>query len=195
MHATVEEVRLAIDQLGRADRVRLLCVASIAMQGSPYGEPRELVVDAIVATLHAAAGDGARRWRFEVPFVTHLITTMRGIAIDARRSMRRQAGDAALDGSPPHGSGSADPAERSYPSVEDHLIDRIGREHQEAIAEIVTRFFKGDAQVRWIIRGIMEKLPARRVQEMAGMTTVEYESARRRFHRGVDTLFPHRSPL
>jgi DNA-directed RNA polymerase specialized sigma24 family protein len=189
MFATAEEVEAAIRQLSKADWLRLLEAASIVTQGSPFSAPRELLTVAISTTWLAAAGQGGRRWRVAIPFKAHLIMTMRGTASDARRAARRRGGDVPLDG---QGNGPADLSEWSSPSPEQEEMDRVDREQREALADDVIRHFDSDRQVLWIITGIEEKLPARLVQALAGMTQVEYESARRRFHRGMDRLFPHR---
>jgi hypothetical protein len=177
MYATLQDVQLALSLLTPAEHVRLLKAARAKIGGTAFqGEPQDLVV----------------------PFVAYLRNTMRGIASDARaRSIRHptqslfstsedQDGDSDIFGSLGLGT----------PSAEDICLEEeevlLAREQGKAIRSKVLASFEGDEDVLWIIRGIEQGLSARNVQTQAGMTKTRYESAHKRWRRGLGRLFPER---
>jgi DNA-directed RNA polymerase specialized sigma24 family protein len=191
MYPTAHEVRLAIECLTPADYIRLRMAARIYLGGSAYAEPRELVVDALATAYMAAAGAGGRRWKRGVDFMAYLVMTIRGLASDSRRSAdRRWTSRGSWEPAPPD---SAALAMRS--PEQERLADeeRGGHEEQnDANLELVMNHFKNDPEVCWIIKGIMDGIPASRIQKQSGMTSTQYDSAQRRWRRGLDRLFPGR---
>jgi hypothetical protein len=116
--------------------------------------------------------------------------TMRGTASDARRSLARLRMRQESGGGDPCGPTSC------TSSVEDEVTDKEDKEHREKqeaeqLAK-VREYFKDDEQVQWVIQGIKDGQPAQKIREQSGMTPVEYESAHRRWRRGLDGLFPDR---
>jgi len=96
-------------------------------------------------------------------------------------------------------------------SAADHPMDRLGMStpsvEMEAIeaeddAELVARvridaakieaFFDDDQEVGWLIMCLKEGKSAAMAGTLAGYTTTEYETIRKRMRRGTEKVFPGR---
>jgi DNA-directed RNA polymerase specialized sigma24 family protein len=199
MYATLQDVQLALSLLTAADYGSLLKIARAYKGGSAYQhDPWDLVCEACHTALRAAGGQGGRRWPRNVPFMAYLANTIRGTASDARGAARRHAtqsilltsaaGDEASDVLESLGLGTA--------STEDTCLEeeelRLVRAWEEAVRAKVLAHFAADEDVLRVIRGIEEGLSARKIQAEAGMSKTRYESAHRRWRRGLDRLFAGR---
>jgi DNA-directed RNA polymerase specialized sigma24 family protein len=189
MFATPEEVRVAIRSLTDADYVRLRQHARIALAGTTFSSADELLVH-VLGTAYVAAhqcGGEGRRWTTAVGFMAYLIMTMRGVASDSRRSTRRRR--EVRNG---QGPDIEDSLQYAAPPPEQLLVEEESRRDFAHVEETVQAHFAADQQVGWVIRGIKTGTPARKIQLQAGMTKQDYDSAQRRWRRGLDFLFPGR---
>ena len=58
--------------------------------------------------------------------------------------------------------------------------------------DISSNYFKDDDEVTLIIMAIEDGISARDLCSSYEMTTIQYDTARKRFRRGIDRLFPGR---
>ncbi len=196
--AAADEVAQAIQALTDADYVRLIKAARIKLGDTVYAGAEDLVNEAVVTPYRAALGEGGRRWPKDVSFVAFLIMTIRGIASDSRRSatQRRTLSAQMLT---KEGQGERDVFDALYltaPSVEEQLLDDEQEQEREARNQkdltTVDEFFRNDDEIQWIMIGVQERMSPKDIQEMSGMSKTQYESAQRRWRRGLEKLFPGR---
>jgi DNA-directed RNA polymerase specialized sigma24 family protein len=192
MYASPDEVRLAIDGLTDIDYQRMRRWARPRLAGTSYASAQDLVVDVLGIAFDAASHGRGRRWRRSVEFRTYVYMTMRGVASDARRGEARRR--VRFRNEPVDAAGPA----QCTPSVEQQLVEKEEEKHREALyteqMERALSFFreKDDKEVLWVIKGIMEDIPAQQIRERSGMTQAEYDAAHKRWRRGLDQLFPDR---
>jgi DNA-directed RNA polymerase specialized sigma24 family protein len=178
-YATVSDVRDALQALTDADHCRLLSAARQWIAGTSFASAQDLVYD-VLATAFEAAHDGpGRRWRTDVKFMAYLWMTMKGVASDSRRSARRWVRCLRQ----PDLADSLQPAARVPEQI-------LVQEEESRHMENVWNYFRDDKQVCWVITGIREGLPARSIQQQSGMSSTEYDSAHRRWRRGLEKLAP-----
>lgn len=197
--ASADDIRLAIEQLTLPDLLRLRKAARYCLPGSRYNDPDELLNEAVMRTMSAADGGKGRVWRKSVPLMAYLIKTMEGLANDSRESWE-QGHIGHLEDMGADGMSSADIADRYGPAQADLPTQLSELEHdrdlqqraQEDLAKI-DDYFKDDIDVSWIIMGIKDGLSSAEIRSLASLTQTQYETARRRFRRGVEKLFPGRS--
>ena len=61
-----------------------------------------------------------------------------------------------------------------------------------ADSQAIDTHFATDEEITWIIMGYKDEIKAATIREISGMTATQYETAHRRFRRGLDKLFPGR---
>jgi len=185
-YALPEEVRQAIDRLTDTDYYRLYQAARCYMGGTHYAAANDLVTEALAVAYNAACGGKGRRWKTEVPFMAYLCMTMSGITDDERRRVTLPTGSTDLDNTLYY---AAPPLEQTLAAEEE---DRRREQRDRERLKKLQDHFKHDKEVRWVIKGIMDDVPAREIIKRSGMTKTQYESAQRRWRRGVAVLFPGR---
>lgn len=196
--ATHEEVAQAIEGLTDADLIRLDKAAAILLGGTGYASPKDLLHEALARALQGGLGPDGRHWPRDVPFTVFVKNAMKSIADASRHSLpvteEILAGDLvdsdSVDGDPIEVFGT------SVSSVEAQVIeleDCSAEDTQDAEdLAAVNAHFRHDDQVSWIIMGVQDGIPAREIQELSGMSSTQYETAHRRFRRGLEKLFPGR---
>lgn len=196
--AAADEVAQAVQALTDADYVRLTKAARTKLGGTVYASAEDLVNEAVVTPFRAALGEGGRRWRKDVSFVAFLIMTIKGIASDSRRSATRRRTVSAQTMTK-EGEGERDvfdALDLTAPSVEEQLLDDEQEQEWEARHQkdftAVDEFFRNDDEIQWIMIGIQERKSPIDIQQISGMSKTQYESAQRRWRRGLEKLFPGR---
>ena len=196
--ATHDEVALAIERLSNVELLRLEKAASILLGGTEYSNPRELLNEALARSLQGGLGDDGRHWPQGVPFTVFVKNAMKSIADTSRHSLHQTEEALAGDLVAPD-SVESDPIDvlvSGSPSVEAQAIEleaRRAKEGQDASdLAALDEHFRHDEQVDWIIMGIQDGVAAREIQELSGMTPTQYETAHKRFRRGLEKLFPGR---
>jgi hypothetical protein len=198
-NATPDDIRAAIEELTNEEAARLRKVAKYCLFGTEYQNPQELINEAILRAMSAAHGDQGRRWKKSVPFMAFLVMTIKGIANDSQESLPQTRTDyidamateslTAEDALGTHG--------HSNPGVEELAIDieetqeRQERAKQDAAA--IDARFEGDDDINWIIMGYKDGQTAAEIREISGMTNTQYETAKRRFRRGLEKMPLNRS--
>lgn len=149
--------------------------------------------------MSAAIGQNGRHWPKSVPFIAYLIQTMKGLADDSRTSSSQSKTDH-LETMGAEGAGADDALGRLQHHQPDFLTQAVEAEeeqdrhnHAQFDAGKIDEYFAGDSEVTWIIMGHKDGQSAADIQKLAEMTQTQYETARRRFRRGLEKLFPGRS--
>lgn len=193
--ATPEDVRQAIGTLSEEDLYRLLKYARYCLPGTGYEDPMELIGEAVSRTMAGATGGKERHWpKLRVPFFTYLRNTIRSLVSEARES-EEQCKTLQLEAITPTGTSTEEFLGHLQHHHPDALTLELARERQDqAKADLakIDSYFSGDDEVFWIIEGQKDGLTAAEIREMAKMSQTEYETARRRFRRGLDKLFPEK---
>jgi hypothetical protein len=197
--ATDDDIRDAIEALTEDDALRLHKAAQGFLAGTEYQDANELINEAVLRAMDGTFGDQGRHWpKRRVPFVAFMIMTMMSIADGSRESHFMSRTDR-LEGLSLEGEGAdhvLDYLGFSTQSVEDEALDV--EEEAAAIvrakvdADRIDALFAGDQQVAWLVMCIKEGKSPAKARELAGFTTTEYETIRKRLRRGAAKLFPGR---
>lgn len=195
--ASIEDIRQAIEALSPADSARLRRAGRLCLAGSEYADPNDLLNETVLRAFRAAQGMQGRRWSKDVPFMAFLIMTMSGLADDSRKSlfMRSRKKSEPIDATgiedrmAEQGHCHADVVTLAVEAGEQH----DAAERAERDLERIDAFFADDSEVQWLLMGHKDGLPAAEIRQLSGMSSVTYATARRRFRRGLEKLFPGRS--
>lgn len=196
--ATQDDVRAAVEALSKVDVYRIHKAARYCLPGTEYQDPQELVNEAIMRTMNAAVGGKGRHWPKNVPFIAYMIRTIQGIANDSLESAGQKKTDRveALATETVGIEQVLASAEYQHPDVLTQAVGLEDEQEREARAKAIVgkidAHFSQDEQVAWIILGHKENLPAAQICELSGMTRIGYETARKRFRRGLNKLFPEK---
>jgi len=197
--ATDDDIRDAIEALTEDDALRLRKAAQGFLAGTEYQDPRELINEAVLRAMDGTLGSLGRHWpKQRVPFVAFMIMTMMSIADGSRGSHLMSRTDR-LEGLSLKGEGAdhvLDYLGFWTRSVEDEALDA----EEEAAATVrakvdadrIDALFAGDQEVSWLVMCIKEGKSPAKARELAGFTTTEYETIRKRLRRGAAKLFPGR---
>jgi hypothetical protein len=199
--ASTDEIRHAIESLTPEESIRLRKVANYCLWGTGYSSPDDLLNEAVKRAMLAAAGQKGRKWPRDVPFVAFMIKTMQGLADDSMKSSAQRL-TVSADAMAPEGS-TMDEALGAIPGRGYHHGDAVSmaleaQERQERYeaakpdADAIDAFFAGDDEVGYLIMGKKDDMKPAEVREVSGMTQLQYDTAKRRFRRGLDKLFPGR---
>lgn len=196
--ATPEDVRQAIGALSKVELYRILKAAKYCLPGSEYQDPEEIINEAIVRTMNAASDEKGRHWPKNIPFIAYMIKTIQGLANDSRESSVQTRTDYMEAMATETAS-----AEEVLGRFEHHHVDVLTQaleleetsERQDRAKEIVSKidaYFSVDSEVTWVIMGHKDELSVSEIRELSGMAQTQYETARKRFRRGLDKLFPEK---
>lgn len=192
--ATADEIRSAIEALTVEEFGRLRRAASAFLYGSEYKDPLELMNEAIVRTMRGAGEKTkGRHWPLHVPFVAFLIETMRSVA-NASVDSRAQTETDYLVDLVPQGMALHDVEVTALraPSTErvceDEEQQAAEKARAAAVASAIEDHFADDDDVLMLVLCLREGHRPREIQDAAGMTLTQYNTARRRFSRGLAKL-------
>lgn len=191
--ATAEQVRAAIERLTDEDYARLRRAASAFLYGSEYSDALELVNEAIVRAMLGADRVKGRHWPLHVPFIAFLIMTMSSIANASTESPAQTLTDSLAD-FVPEGVAYSDFAVEPLlaTSVHEECVNEEVRNAELANSATVfadiEAFFADDDEVLMLVLCLRDGQRPREIQESAGMTVTQYNTARRRLRRGLTRL-------
>jgi len=156
------DVGAALAALSEEDLLRLRAIARLRARSLPDGMSwSDLLHEAVLRAL-----TGARPWPPGVPLLAFLAGVMRSLCDEQWRRHRRQDHLPAL-----HDSGGSDDPERACAAA-------------EALAAI-QRLFASDAAALKVIAGLISGMAAEDIRRHFGLTTVEYDTTRRRIRRNM----------
>lgn len=197
--ATEDDIRDAIEALTEDDALRLRKAAQGFLAGTEYRDAKELINEAVLRAMDGTRGDQGRHWpKQRVPFVAFMIMTMMSIADGSRESHFMSRTDR-LEGLSLEGEGAdhvLDYLGFLTQSVEDQALDAEEAAAAIALAKAdadrIDALFAGDQEVAWLVMCIKEGKSPAKARKLAGFTTTEYETIRKRLRRGTAKLFPGR---
>ena len=154
------DVGAALTALSAEDLVRLRAIARLRARSLPGDMSwSDLLHEAVLRAL-----TGARPWPPGVPLLAFLAGVMRSLCDEQWRRHRRQH-----DLLGRHDSGGADDPERACAAA-------------EALAAI-QRLFASDEAALKMITGLISGMAAEEIRHHYGLTTVKYDTTRRRIRR------------
>ena len=167
------DVSEALGALSGNDLLRLRALAKLRARGLPGGVAwSDLLHEAIVRAL-----EGTRRWPPNVPLLAFLAGIMRSLCDEQWRRRRREGRHLQTEG-----AGEATVSAFAF---------SIDPERDYAAAETLASLdmlFAHDVQALKVIAGVSAGLVAGEIQVQYGLTSIEYDTARRRMRR---TLLRH----
>lgn len=195
--ATADEVRQVVENLTPIETARLIKAATIAIWGSEYTSPQELMNEAVARALSGASGDPGRGWPRGVPFMAFMINTMRGIANDSLESHAQSRTERysamAVEGSEENLLGSLG---HFHPSAEQDVTERQEKTLREARAKedcvVIENHFADDQVVSAVIMCIKDDMRVSDILAFAEINKTQYDTARTKIRRAVEKLFPGR---
>lgn len=197
-YATAEEIGEAVDGLTEAELGRIHRAAQYALFGTEYTNPLELLGEAVQRTLEGVGVKEGRHWPKDVHFVAYIIRTMQSIAdgssdsiVQSRtahlETMAGRDGDSDL-ALAREGFSSPDVVEQAL-EVEE-TTERQAR--AAADAALIEAHFADDDEIQFLIMGDKDGMKPDEIRAVSGMDQTAYNTARRRFRRGLNTLMPGR---
>ena len=197
-YATAEEIAEAVESLTEAELGRIHRAAQYALFGTEYTNPLELLGEAVQRTLEGVGVKEGRHWPKDVHFVAYIIRTMQSIAdgssdsiIQSRtahlETMAGRDGDAEL---------ALAQEGFSYPDVVEQAlkVEETAERQARAAADaaLIEAHFANDAEIQFLIMGDKDGMKPDEIRAVSGMDRTAYDTARRRFRRGLNTLMPGR---
>lgn len=175
-YANYADLLGAFASLSDSDLLALRKSAIRLLDGTQFSEPADLLHEALTRCL-----DGRRQWPIEVSFPLFLSNAMKSIA-SADRAHRKawrsiSAKDNANDWSDDWLGGA------SHPSVEDAALEMERLTAVKAGSEAIRAAFANDPDASLVIEGWMEDQTANEVIAGHGISTRDYDSARKRIQR------------
>ncbi len=196
--ATAEEICEAVDGLTEAELGRIHRAAQYALFGTEYTDPDELLGEAVQRTLEGVGVKTGRHWPKSVNFVAYLIKTIQSIA-DASHETISQSRTGHLETmGGPDGDAEVALARQGFASpdvVEQAMeVEESAERQARAAADsaLIEAHFATDNEIQFLIMGDKDDMTPKEIQTVAGMNQTTYDSARRRFRRGLNTLMPGR---
>ncbi|WP_230588809.1 hypothetical protein [Bordetella hinzii] len=197
-YATAEEICEAIEGLTEAELGRIHRAAQYALFGTEYTDPRELLGEAVQRTLEGAGAKEGRHWPKVVPFVAYIINTVKSIADGSSNSVT-QSRTESLETMAGHDGGAELALARegfSSPDVVEQAleIEETNERQARAAADaaLIEAHFANDEEIQFLIMGDKDGMKASEIRAVSGMDQTTYDTARRRFRRGLNTLMPGR---
>ena len=197
-YATAEKICEAVEKLTEAELGRIRRAAQYALFGTEYTNPLELLGEAVQRTLEGVDVKAGRHWPRDVPFVAYIIRTMQSIAdgssdsiIQSRtahlETMAGRDGDAEL-ALAQQGFSTPDVVALALE------VEETGERQARAAADsaLIEAHFGSDEEIQFLIMGDKDGMKPDEIRAVSGMDQTAYNTARRRFRRGLNTLMPGR---
>ena len=197
-YATAEEIGEAVDGLTAAELGRIYRAAQYAVFGTEYTNPHELLGEAVQRTLEGVGAKDGRHWPMDVNFVAYIVRTMQSIAdgssdsiIQSRtvhlETMAGRDGDTEL---------ALAQEGFSFPDVVEQALEIEETTERQARAAadsvLIEAHFADDEEIQFLIMGDKDGMKPDEIRAVSGMDQTAYDTARRRFRRGLNTLMPGR---
>lgn len=191
--ATAEQIRAAIEGLTDEDYSRLRRAGLAFLYGSEYTDPLELMNEAIARAMQGAGQEKGRHWPLDIPFVAFLMMTMSSVADASMESLAQTLTESLADFVPEgvvYHDFAIEPLHAA--SVETECVEEEERVAESArsakVFADIEAFFADDEEVLMLVLCLRDGQRPREIQESAGMTVTQYNTARRRLRRGLTKL-------
>lgn len=190
--ASLDEVQAAIEALDDDAFLKLRRVATRLIVGTSYRMPKDLLQDAFLSALELR-----RRWKPEHTFVSFLCWAMKGIASNDRESLHTQSECLAseLEGESEvgHDEVLANADFRSH--IQSRMADEVEADslasHRQRADELF-ELFANDSEITMILMAMEDGCRGKEIQQQSELTATQYETARRRMNRRLDSAYPER---
>ena len=200
-YATAEEISEAVESLTEAELGRIQRAAQYALFGTEYTDPLELLGEAVQRTLEGVGVKEGRHWPKDVHFVAYVIRTMQSIADGSSDSIMqsRTANLETMAGRDGDAEWALAQEGFSFPDVVEQALEveetteRQARAAADAV--LIEAHFADDEEIQFLIMGGKDDMKPDEIRAVSGMDQTAYNSARRRFRRGLNTLMPGRRKL
>ena len=197
-YATAEEIGEAVECLTEAELGRIYRAAQYALFGTEYTDPHELLGEAVQRTLEGVGVKGGRHWPKHVHFVAYLIRTIQSIADTSSDSIIQSRTTHLETMAGPDGDAELALMQQGYSSPDvvaaalevEEATERQAR--AAADAALIEAHFAEDEQIQFLIMGDKDDMKPDEIRVVSGMDQTAYNTARRRFRRGLNTLMPGR---
>lgn len=197
-YATAEEIGDAVEELTEAELARIHRAAQYALFGSEYTDPLELLGEAVQRTLEGVGVKEGRHWPKDVHFVAYIIRTMQSIAESSSSSIT-QSRTAYLETMAGHnGDAELVLAQEGFSSpdvvAQALQVEETNERQARAAADaaLIEAHFANDEEIQFLIMGDKDGMKPSEIRAVSGMDQTTYDTARRRFRRGLNTLMPGR---
>jgi hypothetical protein len=197
-YATAEEICDAVEKLTEAELGRIYRAAQYALFGTEYTNPNELLGEAVKRTLEGVGVAEGRHWPKHVHFVAYLIKTMQSIAegssssITQSRTMYLET-MAGRDGGAELALAQEGFSSRDVVELALEVEETSERQARAAAdAALIEAHFANDEEIQFLIMGDKDDMKPGEIRAVSGMDQTAYDTARRRFRRGLNTLMPGR---
>lgn len=188
--ATQEQVRSALEGLDDDALLKLRHVAIRMILGTSYRKPQDLVHDALASALQLR-----RLWNMEQTFYSFLCGAMKSIASNDRGSLptRSERSAAALAGPDEIDHDQVLVNADAKAQVQALLAARAAEEEQARRGERVNAvyaLFAGDDEITMMLMAMEDGCRGEDIERQSGMTSLQYQTARRRMKRRLAAAFP-----
>lgn len=200
-YATAEEICDAVERLTEVELGRIRRAAHYAIFGTEYTDPLELLGEAVKRTLEGADVKGGRHWPNGVHFVAYIIKTMQSIAEGSSSSITQSRTEYLEVMAGPEGDAELSLAREGFSSTDvvaqalevEETNERQARAATDAA--LIEAHFASDEEIQFLIMGDKDDMKPSEIRAVSGMDQTAYDTARRRFRRGLNTLMPGRRKL
>jgi DNA-directed RNA polymerase specialized sigma24 family protein len=183
-HMDTDEVEEQIRQIKPTELKRIFLAGKAFIIGTNYQSVRELYSEAVTK-----AYLGERHCPINVNFTTFLINAMKSIASNYKTSKQTsiEISECRInsDRSP---LDSASSNIFSQPQSESEEERALREKQEDSVIAAVYAKFTADSEVTAILLGESENLSPQEIMNLASMDQRSYETARRRYRRGVANL-------
>lgn len=190
--ATLEQVRSAIEELDSDTLLKLRHVAMRMILGTSYLDPQDLVHDALESAMELR-----RLWNVEHTFFSFLCGAMKGIAWNDRSSVqtRSERSAASLAGSDELAHDQV--LVNADAKVQAHAMPAARAAEEEQARRLqcvkaVYALFAGDDEITMILMAMEDGCRGEDIARQCGITSLQYQTARRRMKRQIAAAFPTR---
>ncbi len=180
--ATKDESAVALRQLSDADLLRLERIARIRVIGLHAVDWQDLLNEAVVRLL-----DGSRRWPRDVPLVVFLRETMRSIASEYWRRMKKPVVVSESEANTDRTTGEGVVGNAADWTTQPERIASAAE-----VLDGIERGFSEDFDALKVIDGMASGKSPREIQEETCMNATKYASTQRRIRRRLARMFPDR---
>jgi len=196
--ATLDEALAAIESIDTAGYLVLRARAAQRIFGTRFRDPKDLVQEALLSIIEGAqlGSRKGRKWPISVPIMAFLTNCMKGIASNDRESVATKSEVLATELVGEEG-GDADEAmasvsEASAPGVDETLMSAAEAAELLAQRDSLFDFFAADDEITLILMAMEDGLRGAAVQQICGLSQVQYETARTRLRRGKAKMLAQR---
>lgn len=174
LYLSREEASGRLRGLGAADHYRLERIA----RGRAFGLTMDW--EDLLQETFARVISGSRRCPDDIEFMAFLAQTIRSVANEERR---RQYASPSISTAEPEDASTGLPV-----AIVDHTTDVEGEVHAHRLLDRVFQHFSHDEAVTTLLQAYILGETASETTSRTGLSALDYDAARKRFKRGMDSL-------